>query len=75
MINDDIEQAIGHQLDPITQAELDILLRGGVTPDDVHHAIAAYFRAYRVDDDWGYLRAVMLRRAADRMVLQNWSPA
>lgn len=66
----DIEHVTGG-LDPVERFELRILLRGGVTADDMRHALDAWSRSHRVTDDWGYLRAVMLRRAADRMVLQQ----
>lgn len=66
----DIEHAIG-KLEPIELTELSILTQGGVTAADVEHALDAWARArYRAGgSDWGYLRAVMLRRAADRMLL------
>lgn len=70
MIIDEIEDAIG-PLGPTEQEELNILLRGGVTIDDVNHALLTYFRAYRITGHWGYLRAVMLNRAAERAVMLN----
>lgn len=66
----EIEHMIGI-LEPVQQAELDILFRGGVTPADVQAAIHTWGRAHHVAEDWGYLRTVMLRRAAERELLRR----
>lgn len=65
-----VKHLIGH-LEPVELAEFRLLLRGGVTAGDVQHALDAWGRTYHINDDWGWLRAVMLRRAADRIVLQS----
>lgn len=46
--------------------ECDMLAEVGVNVHDVGAALDAWSAAYRVKDDWAFLRVVMWRRAAER---------
>jgi hypothetical protein len=50
--------------------ELLVLCRGGVTLDDFEFARAALLRSWRVNEEWGYLRTVMLCHRAERLVVR-----
>jgi hypothetical protein len=50
----------------VIEMEMRVLVRGGATMDDFFHGMVAMGRARDVWDPWSYVRAVMLRRAAQR---------
>lgn len=54
--------------DEVAHEEMWILVDGGVTVSSFRSAIDAWSSAYRVGDDWGYIKSVALRRYAETRI-------
>lgn len=64
----------GEQIDfePINHYELYVLARGGVEVRDFEQAVEAWITTKkRSGTDWGFIRAVALRKAAERELIKG----
>lgn len=59
-------QVAGIGNEALLWTECDMLAEVGVVERDVEAALDAWGSAYRVQDDWAFMRTVMWRRAAER---------
>ena len=58
------------EFETINASELVVLVTGGVTYKDFEHAVSLWLKSGRnITGDWGYLKTVALRRAAEREML------
>lgn len=63
----ELQHAFERHLDEVETRKVAILIAGGVSGRDWRNALDAWWRAHRINDDFGYVVSVALTRAAERL--------